>query len=217
MSALAPSMEPVQPKSELARLTGVIVDPKAAFTDIAARPRWWVPALILIILQFAFLYSFSTHIGWEHFMRQQLESNSRMQQLPAEQRERIIEQQTKFGAVGGFVGAPVSLFLFTLVAAALFKGIFSIMDASFPFKAGFAVTWYAMMPSVISSILAIVVMFLKDPADFDMRNPLAFNLGAFLDKEATSKFLHSLATSIDLFSIWMIVLLGIGYAVASKK
>ncbi len=216
MSDVAPPLESPQPMSEVARLTGVITNPVAAFTDIAARPRWWVPALILILLQVSFLYAFSTHVGWEHLIRQQIESNSRLQQLPAEQRERIIEQQTKFGAISGYVGAFVGLIVFTLIAAALFKGLFSIMDATFPFKSGYAVTWYAMMPSVISGLLSLVVMFSKDPADFDLQNPLAFNLGAFLDKDTTPKFVHSLATSLDLFSIWLVVLLGIGYAAASK-
>ncbi|MCC7496148.1 MAG: YIP1 family protein [Bryobacterales bacterium] len=202
--------------SEIGRLTGVIANPVAAFTDIAARPRWWVPALLVILVQLSFIHAYSTHVGWEGLIRHQIESNSRMQQLPAEQVERIIEQQSKFGAVAGYASALLGPILMTLVAAALFKGLFSILDASMPFKAAYAATWYALLPGALSAVLAIGVMYGKDPVDFDIRNPLAFNAGAYLDKDSTATFVHSLATSFDLFSIWLVILLGIGYAAASR-
>jgi hypothetical protein len=65
--------------------------------------------------------------------------------------------------------------------------------------------------------LAILVMFLKNSEDFDLRNPTAFNVGAFLDPQTTPKFLHSMGTSLDLFSIWTILLLATGLSVAGRK
>jgi len=73
MSASAPTQEPAQPKSEIGRLTGVLFEPSAAFADIAARPRWWVPALLLIVLQIAYITAFSQRVGWQHYMRQKFE------------------------------------------------------------------------------------------------------------------------------------------------
>lgn len=216
MSGAASTSESVPPMSEAARLSGVIINPVAAFTDIAARPRWWTAALILIVVQILFIHAFSSRVGWESLIREQIESNSRLQELPAEQRERIIEQQSRFGAVTGYAGAFLGLILITLVSAALFKGLFAIMDVTMPLRRAYAVTWYAMLPGVISGLLALVVMYSKDPADFDLRNPLAFNIGAYLDKGSTAKSVYSLATSLDLFSIWLVVLLGIGYAAASQ-
>lgn len=216
MSGAAPSTESVPPMSEAARLSGVIINPVAAFTDIAARPRWWPAALILIVVQVLFIHAFSRRVGWESLIREQIESNSRLQELPAEQRERIIEQQSRFGAVTGYAGAFLGLVIVTLVSAALFKGLFAIMDVTMAFRRAYAVTWYAMLPSVISGVLALVVMYSKEPADFDLRNPLAFNIGAYLDKGSAAKSVYSLAASVDLFSIWLVALLGIGYAAASQ-
>jgi hypothetical protein len=70
---------------------------------------------------------------------------------------------------------------------------------------------------VISSILAVVVVFLKNPDEFNIRNPLAFNVGAFMDPNGSSKFMYALATSIDLFSIWTILLLATGLKAAAGK
>jgi hypothetical protein len=75
-----------------------------------------------------------------------------------------------------------------------------------------------MLTGVIAGILAIVVMFLKNPDDFNLLNPLAFNLGAFLEPPpATGKFLYSLLKSFDLFTFWTIALEAVGISVAAKK
>src|ERR1019366_8006425 len=89
---------------------------------------------------------------------------------------------------------------------------------SLNFKQMFAISAYAMLPGFISSILAIVVMFIKNPDEFNLQNPLAFNLGAFMEPPPNSgKFLYSLATSFDLFSFWTILLLATGISVAARK
>ena len=70
---------------------------------------------------------------------------------------------------------------------------------------------------MIMAILAIAVMFMKPPDDFNVQNPLVFNPGAFMDPLTSSKFLYSLATSLDLFRIWSLVLIGIGLKAAGGK
>jgi hypothetical protein len=70
---------------------------------------------------------------------------------------------------------------------------------------------------LISTALAIAVMFMKNPDDFNLQNPLVFNPGALMDPLTTPKFLYSLATSLDLFTIWMLVLIGIGLKAAGGK
>jgi hypothetical protein len=50
------------------------------------------------------------------------------------------------------------------------------------------------------------------PESFNIKNFAPTNLGAFLDPLDTNKALYSLATSVDLITIWMLVLLSIGLA-----
>jgi hypothetical protein len=46
----ATSSDPqAQGMSEISRLAGVFFEPKKAFADIAARPRWIVPLLLMIV------------------------------------------------------------------------------------------------------------------------------------------------------------------------
>jgi hypothetical protein len=62
----------------------------------------------------------------------------------------------------------------------------------------------------------MVVMFLKDPADFDLQHPLPLNLGAFLSPQ-TAKWLQALASSFDLFAFWVILLMALGFSVGIKR
>ena len=57
-----------------------------------------------------------------------------------------------------------------------------------------------------------------NPENFNLQNPLAFNLGHYMEPPPNSgKFVYSVATSIDLFTIWSILLLAIGIAAAARK
>ena len=69
----------------------------------------------------------------------------------------------------------------------------------------------------MSAILTVVVIFLKNPDDYNMQNPLAFNVGAFMDPTTSSKFLYSMASSLDLFAFWTIFLLATGLKAAAGK
>ena len=82
----------------------------------------------------------------------------------------------------------------------------------------FGITAYAMLPGLISSILAIIVIFIKNPEDFNLQNPLAFNLGAFLEPPPNSgKSALQPGHLHRLFSFWTILLLAVGISVAARK
>ena len=57
----------------------------------------------------------------------------------------------------------------------------------------------------------------KNPDDFNLMNPLAFNAAAFMDPLTGSKFWYTLGTMFDLFTIWTIILTGIGLSAAAGK
>jgi len=216
---MTPESEP-QPQGmgEGSRLTGVFFEPSKAFEDIAARPRFWVPLIIMIATAIVFLLLFQQHVGWERMMRHQLETSSRAAQLSPEQRETQLRMMTKFAPVGGYAAVIVGVPLGTLIwAAVLLLIVKTMMGAPVRLKQVYAVICYGAMPGVIMSVLAIAVMFMKAPDDFNMQNPLMFNPGAFLDPLTTSKGLYSLASALDLFTIWKLVLVGIGLKAAGGK
>lgn len=210
---------PAEPQmGQFSRLVGVIFEPGKTFEDVAQRPTWLVPLLLIMIVNCVYIGLFSQHIGWERFMRQQIESSSRGQQLDPAVREQAIQTQAKLGPVFGYAGVIIGTPVIYLICAGVLMAIVAgIMSAPVRFKQVFAVVCYAAIPAAIAAVLAIIVMFLKNPADFDLQNPTMFNAGAFMDPEHASKFLYSVAGALDLFSIWSILLIATGLRAAAGK
>jgi hypothetical protein len=206
-----------RPLSESARLTGVVIEPKRAFADIAARPRFWVPLALILAIAVGFTFAMSRRVGWENVMRTAIEKSPRVQNLSVEQREQIIQQQTRFMNIAGYPIAVVAPLCMILAASGIYLLIFrTFMGTDLTFKQMLAIYCYSGIPGIISSLLALLVMYLKPPEDFDVTNPLAFNLGAFLP-EGTAPFLVSLGTSIDLFMLWALALMAVGVYMATRR
>jgi hypothetical protein len=214
---------PSEPKGmgEFSRLMGVFLEPANAFADIARRPTFLVPLLLVILAGIAYYTTFGQHVTWQRYMQHQMETNpkaaARIEQMPPEQRANAIQMGAKFTGIG--FDAVVAIFtpIALVISAAIVLGIVSAMGAGLRFKQIFCIMAYASLPVILKHALAIVVMFLKSPDDFNVLNPLAFNPGAFMDPVNSSKFLYTIATSLDVFAIWTLILTAIGLKAAAGK
>jgi hypothetical protein len=72
---------------------------------------------------------------------------------------------------------------------------------------------FAGLPGILKVILGSIVIFAGiAPESFNIKNYAPTNIGAFLNPVETNKALYSLATSLDIVTIWTLVLLAIGTA-----
>jgi len=205
--------------SEAGRIAGVYFEPQKAFADIAARPRWIAPIALMIVAGMALTFLFGAHIGWENFMRKTLENNAQVQQMDPQKREEAIQRGVKFAPIFGYAGSALMPVINALAIAGAVLLMGKMMGvSSLNFKQMFAIGAYGLLPGFIFAVLTIVVMMLKNPDDFNLQNPLFFNIGAFFEPPPnTGKFLYSLASSFDLFSFWTIALLATGITAAERK
>jgi hypothetical protein len=103
--------------------------------------------------------------------------------------------------------------------AAIFMLLFILMGVSTTFKKSLAVTiWGTAPPTIIITILSSVFMLVKDPEDLDISpaNNVVSNLSGLVTQSAHPA-LSSLLGSIDIFSLWTIALLSLGFAAISNK
>ncbi len=213
-----PQADAPKPLSEISRLIGVFASPKAAFADIVARPRFYVPIILVCIASLCFIFLFSQHVGFDRLIQQSLDQNPRTQSMTGEQREQAVRMGMTIGRSIAFVTAVTAPPVSVLVIAAVLMFIAnSMLGSQLRYGQMAAITAYAMLTSLVSVVLSIIVMFVRNPEDFDIKNPLAFNVGAFLNADSTPKWLVSFATSIDLFSFWTMALIATGIVVASRK
>ena len=210
----------LEPKGmgEGSRLAGVFFEPGKAFEDIAKRPGFWAPLALVILVSLIYMAMFGQHVGWERMIRHQMELSPQAMQLPADRREAQIAAAAKFTPIATYGFILIVLPLFYLIWAAVLLAIVKgMMSAPVRLKQLYAILWYASLPGIIMAVLAIAVMFMKSPDDFNLQNPLVFNPAAFMDQAATSKFVYSIASALDLFSLWKLVLIAIGVKAAGGK
>ena len=202
--------------SEAARLGGIFFSPGKAFADIARRPRWWVPLILIAILSTIYLNAFTQRVGWDSVIRPAIESNQATQSMTAQQREQLIITYEGFYKYVGYLSVVGTLFSVFIVAVILMFLFDTMMSAGVGLKRMMAIVAYGILPLVIQTALSMVVLFLKDPEEFNLRNPLMFNIGAYMSADSPAA-LRALGSSIDLFSLWILVLLAIGVSAAGRK
>jgi uncharacterized membrane protein len=216
---MLPDTEP-QPKGlgEGSRLIGVFFEPAKTFEDVAARPNFWAPLILVIVVSLSYMVLFGQHVGWERMIRQQTMASAQAAQLPPDQLEQRIQMGAKFAPIATYLAILLGVPLVWLIWSAVLLGIVKgMMSAQLRLKQVFAIVAYSSVPGVIMALLAIAVMFMKPPEDFNLQNPLFFNPGAMMDQATTSKFVYSLASSLDLFRIWTLVLIAIGLKAGGGK
>ena len=202
--------------SEAGRLVGVFFSPGKAFADIARRPRWWIPVILIAILSSIYLTAFTRIVGWESVIRPAIEQLPNAQAMTAQQREQMITTAAGYYKYLGYASVVTTLFYVFIVAVILMFLFDTMMSASIGLKRMMAVVSYGFLPLVIQTALSMVVLLFKNPEEFNLRNPLMFNVGAYLSPDSPAA-LRALGSSIDLFSLWIIVLLAIGVSTAGRK
>ncbi len=200
----------------LARVFGVLFTPAETFAGIARRPNPVPPLLLLMVFSLLLTVTIGRRIGVEQIVQKQFEENQRFQDMPAERRAEMMERMMPFVRYSMYLGPLVFLPLMILVVSGVMLLMTNfVLGAEARYSSVLSVTAYAFLPGCIVALLAIVILFLKDPADVDIQNIVAANLSLLFDPRA-NKALHRLGASLDLFSFWQIALLSTGVAAAGR-
>ena len=214
-------MTPVEPAtsglSDLARVIDTFVAPSLTFTDIRRSARWWLPFFIGILVTYLFLFAVQKQVGWSQIVDNQIKASPKMQESFANlEATQLTERRQQIAAFTkySFYGAPVLSLLFAAIAASVLLATVNFgFGGEATFKSMFAVWMYATLPLSLQSLLASGTLFAgMSPEQFQLQNPIGTNLGYYLPAE-TGKGLLTLATSFDIMTIWVILLLVIGCAI----
>lgn len=211
------AVEAPESSSAIGRMLGALFSPRKTFESIARRPTWLPPVILACLLALVVVALFSHRVGWRSYLDKQVANSSRFQQLPADQQQRTMEAQLKWTPRVAYAEVIIAPFAGALVLAGIFLGVLNGLGGTrFNFKTSLGIVSYSWMPNVISGLLGIVVLLVKDPATIDLQNLVASNAGAFL-ADNSPKWLVAMLTPVDLFSFWVMILLGIGYSAAAPK
>jgi hypothetical protein len=200
-------------KGLAARVAGVVFSPRAAYADVAARPRWLGAFLVVFLVSAAAATTFmSTEVGRSAVVDSQVtQAESYGRHLNQQQIDRI-EAMSQYYVYFAPVIQLVFFSIGSLLIAAIAFAVFSaLLGGEASFKQVFAVVVHS------GVVLAALALFTTPLAYARETLSSATNLGVFLPFLDDASFLARLLGSIDLVYIWWMVSLSIGLGVLYRR
>lgn len=201
-------------ESGFGRVIGALISPEKTFRSIAERPTWVVPLLLLMLVTGLVGFAAGDRVDFEKQIRQQMAERGGASE---EDIQRGVEFMETFGKV--LFAAPAVLApLVYLLIALIFLVALRLSGSEIGYGQSFSVTLHSMMPWVIHALLSFPLILRQetiDPEAMERGGLLMSNLAALAPEDA-SKVLLGLLASLDLFTVWTLILLTIGYRVVAR-
>ncbi len=214
--------EPAPGLSQLQRVTNIFSAPSKTFEDIKrGNTSWWMPWLIMALVGYLFFAAVATKVTMQTVVDNQMKLMSEKQQeqmakAPPEQ-QAMSAKISLYVTEGIFIASPVVVLLVAAVVCLVLWGTINFVFAGkAKFGGIFAVWFFANLPSILKSLLGIVVIYAGGtPETFNIKNFAPTNIAAFLPVMETNKALYALANSLDIITIWSLFLMGMGIAIVA--
>lgn len=205
----------------VARLTGTLLSPGETFADVNRKPTWIAPMIIAVatVLASSFFFQWRVHPDWDSIFRNQIKK--RMERTNQSLTEEQMQQQVSISkSIAKFF--PIIGAVFTPVVYVIFAGIFALglmfIQAKTTFKKILSVVaWSCAATGIVATLVTVASLMVRDEEGLRSIDPtqsagiVPSNLAAFLPSD-TSAVIKSVAGSLDIFTIWILILFSIGFA-----
>lgn len=205
---------PATMKTERAAVWEDFIDIFYAPSQVFARRAQesvWVPLVVLTIAMTALVYVNSGVLEsvmsgeFDRGMAAAIKSNPRITPEVVDQMRRV---GLRFGQFGGLF-MPIGV----LLTGTLVWLIGKLFEAKQTYHSAMVVASYAFMPRIVEGLLGGLQGLFLDPAQLNGRFRITLGIGPFFDPDTMSPLLLGLIGRIDVFTIWVTVLLAIGLSV----
>jgi hypothetical protein len=208
--APAPVPPPASGIGAVAAIVGTFTKPSDTFGRLIARPTWWLPFLLSVVIGTLTYVAVAPKIDLEGTIRASIEKSGRSVAAGTVERQVAFMHTWAPAFIAGVtvVGAAA----FFVIALVLWGGA-RAMGGDVRYPQMMAIWAHSGLPSVIGSLVAIP-LFLRVPdgtlTQTSAEKVLASNVGAFLDDSASAA-LRTLGSSLDIFSVAVLLLLVLGF------
>ena len=176
---------------------------------------FFVPLLVLTIVLVALYFgtkSLFQPVMDAEFARQTAAAMKANPQVTAAQMEKFRGYADTFGFLGYLFGIPIRVMLVGIILWAAGK----LVESKQTVSAAMVVSSYAFFPLIVQQIVSALQAAVMDPAKLTGVASVSLSLARFMDPDKTSQLILGLAGRVDLFILWITVLLAIGLSVTGK-
>lgn len=204
----------------LTRIARVLWAPTETFRKIGERPTWGVALVVMLALGGIVGYLAVQRID-PGDQRDQMRETLEERGLRGAELEQALDQGMRVNeAIAPWTPIFPVVFgtLAYLLVALLFWVALRLAGGELGFPHSFSVTLHGFVPQALGALVAIPVILGQetlDPEAVQRGSFLASNLG-FLAPEDASPVVTTLLSSVDLFALWSVFLLALGYSVVAR-
>jgi hypothetical protein len=206
--------------SILKRLIALLLSPREAFLDIAKSPNWLVPLLIATcaVISGSIFFQWYVKPDVDLIVRERVQQRDQASNriTPEADIERQAALTRKIASFAPLIGGVATVAVYLLLAAIFYLGLRSVgLNPGFR-RALSVISWSAALTNIFASIgffAAMLAIGREQLNTYDQArasNLLATNLGALMSTDA-SPLIKSLTASLDVLTIWRLVLFSIGF------
>jgi hypothetical protein len=206
--------------SEWQRVTNTFMAPSKTFDDIKRGNRsWWMPFVIMALVGYILFAAVGLKIGMQTVVDNQIKFDPKTQERMANaspDQKAMGEKISLYITEGVFAANPLLVLAgVALLSLGLWGTINFVFGGKATFGGIFCVWMFASLPTIVKTLLGTLVIFAgQDPETFNIKNFAPTNIAAFVfpNPAEANKALYALTNSIDVVTIWTLVLLSIGVA-----
>jgi len=217
------------PMTFFERLIGIYFEPAKTFADISRKRSWLFMFLLVCVVTIGVNYTLMWRMDpvdaarkglamSEPFMKK-IMSADQLAMAREQAEKQALQPRTFWAKYAPIVTVPLGMLVAYVVLAAIFLLAYLLTGSGISYAQSFTTTiWGTGPPAIVMTLLSLIFIFVKNPLDLEI-SPVynvVSNLGPLVDEKA-QPVLNSLLSSVDLFSIWTVVLLSIGFAAMSTK
>jgi len=194
------------------RIAGVLTSPSETFASIVRQPDWVIPLVVILVVSLIGGIIFAQRVDFGAPIREAMEQNPNM---PADQAERAVKIGSSVAKIFAYCSPVLSVVGLLVISGVLLLAC-RLMGGEGNFLQAFSVTVYGWMPGLIKSILMIIIIVAKPGVSaLDLPTLVRSNL-AFLVTMKDHPMLFTVLASLDVFTVWLLALIIIGFAYVSK-
>lgn len=127
-----------------------------------------------------------------------------------------LQKQQSMGETFGPIFVVILIPIMAMITGFVLWLVGKIFDSKQTPSTAIMVATYAFFPKLLAALAGALIAYLSNPERLNGMTRLTVGLGALLDPDKASPVLLALLARVDVFTIWVTVLLAIGLHVTGK-
>lgn len=196
----------------------VLWSPAESMFLLSKQPRVLVPMLFLCAFSFVAGTVMVMKVDLAELTIRAVERSPQGATLSDPQKQQMREaMNSPVAKVFTFASTAVGPVMIVLVVTVIYFVLFTVVGRDGNFKSFLSITTFAFIPLVVRQAAGALSVFVIPPSSLMLDELGSLSPAVFLDRDALSTVSFTLVNMIDLVTIWILVLLTIGYGFVARK